>query len=79
MVLKTYYDFSNPGSYGGLQRLQKATGVPVKKLKSIMQWRLICLTGSKNGFLQVPAATRESKRHRKHNATAATNGFFHAQ
>ena len=21
MVLKTYYDFSNPGSYGGLKRL----------------------------------------------------------
>ena len=41
MVLKTYYDFSNPGSYGSLQRLQKATGVPVKKLKSIMQKNLI--------------------------------------
>ena len=41
MVLKTYYDFANPGSYGGLQRLQKATGVPVKKLKSIMQKNLI--------------------------------------
>ena len=41
MVLKTHYDFSNPGSYGGLQRLQKATGVPVKKLKSIMQKNLI--------------------------------------
>ena len=26
MVLKTYYDFSNPGSYGGLERLHKATG-----------------------------------------------------
>ena len=25
MVLKTYYDFSNPGSYGGLDRLHKAT------------------------------------------------------
>ena len=37
MVLKTYYDFSNPGSYGGLERLHKATGVPVKKLKSIMR------------------------------------------
>ena len=31
MALKTYYDFSNPGSYGGLERLHKATGVPVKK------------------------------------------------
>ena len=41
LVLKTYYDFSNPGSYGGLQRLHKATGVPVKKLKSIMQKNLI--------------------------------------
>ena len=41
MVLKTYFDFSNPGSYGGLQRLHKATGVPVKKLKSIMQKNLI--------------------------------------
>ena len=29
MVLKTYYDFSNPGSYGGLERLHKATGVPM--------------------------------------------------
>ena len=38
MVLKTYYDFSNPGSYGGLERLHKTTGVPVKKLKSIM-WK----------------------------------------
>ena len=37
MVLKTYYDFSNPGSYGGLERLQKATGVPVRKLKTIMR------------------------------------------
>ena len=41
MVLKTYYDFSNPGCYGGLARLQKATGVPVKKLKSIMQKNLM--------------------------------------
>ena len=41
MVLKTYYDFSNPGSYGGLERLHKATGVPVKKLKSIMRKNLI--------------------------------------
>ena len=41
MVLKTHYDFSNPGSNGGLQRLHKATGVPVKKLKSIMQKNLI--------------------------------------
>ena len=41
MVLKTSYDFSNPGSYGGLQRLHKATGVPVKKLKSIMRNNLI--------------------------------------
>ena len=41
MVLKTYYDYSNPGSNGGLQRLHKATGVPVKKLKSIMQKNLI--------------------------------------
>ena len=41
MVLKTYYDFSNPGSYGGLERLHKATCVPVKKLKSIMRKNLI--------------------------------------
>ena len=41
MVLKTYYDFSNPGSYGGLERLLKATGVPVKKLKGIMRKNLI--------------------------------------
>ena len=41
MVSKTYYDFSNPGSYGGLERLYKATGVPVKKLKSIMRKNLI--------------------------------------
>ena len=41
MVLKTYYDFSNPGSYGGLERLHKATGVPVKKLKIIMWKNLI--------------------------------------
>lgn len=41
MVLKTYYDFSNPGSYGGLARLQKATGVPLKKLKAIMRKNLI--------------------------------------
>ena len=41
MVLKTYYDFSNPGSYGGLQRLQTAMGVPDKKLKSIMRKNLI--------------------------------------
>ena len=41
MVLKTYYDFSNPGSYSGLERLHKATGVPVKKLKSIMRKNLI--------------------------------------
>ena len=39
MVLKTYYDFSNPGSYGGIKH--KATGVPVKKLKSIMRKNLI--------------------------------------
>lgn len=41
MVLKTYYDFSNPGRYGGLERLQKATGVPIKKLKTIMRKNLI--------------------------------------
>ena len=41
MVLKTYYDFSNPGSYGGLERLHKTTCVPVKKLKSIMRKNLI--------------------------------------
>ena len=41
MVLKTYYDFSNPGSYGRLTRLHKATGVPMKKLKAIMQKNLI--------------------------------------
>ena len=41
MVLKTYYAFSNPGSYGGLQRLHKATDVPVKKLKSIMRKNFI--------------------------------------
>lgn len=33
MVLNTYYDFSNPGSYGGLERLHKATGVPMKKIE----------------------------------------------
>ena len=41
MVLKAYYDFSNPGSYGGLERLRKATGVPIKKLKAIMLKNLI--------------------------------------
>ena len=41
MVLKTCYDFSNPGSYGGLERLQKATGVPLKKLRTIMRKNLI--------------------------------------
>ena len=41
MVLKTNHDFSNPGSYGGLERLHKATAVPVKKLKAIMQKNLI--------------------------------------
>lgn len=41
MVLKTYYEFSNPGSYGGLGRLRKATGVPLKKLKTIMRKNLI--------------------------------------
>ena len=41
MVLKTYYDFSNPGSYGGLERLHKATGVPMKKMRAIMQKNLI--------------------------------------
>ncbi|CAH3156139.1 unnamed protein product [Pocillopora meandrina] len=41
MVLKTYYDFSNRGSYGGLERLHKATGVPVKKLKGITRKNLI--------------------------------------
>ena len=41
MVLKTYYDFSNRGSYGGSERLHKATGVPVKKLKGITRKNLI--------------------------------------
>lgn len=41
MILKTYCDFSNPGSYGGLERLQKDTGEPLKKLKAIMQKNLI--------------------------------------
>ena len=41
MVLKTYYDFSNPGSYGGFERLRKATGVSMKKLKATMQKSLI--------------------------------------
>ena len=41
MVLKTYYDFSNRGSYGGLERLHKATGVPVKKVKGITRKNLI--------------------------------------
>ena len=39
MVLKTCYDFSNPGSYGRMERLHRATGVPLKKLKAIMQKR----------------------------------------
>jgi len=36
-VLKAYYD---PGSYGGLQRLQKATGAPIKTLRYILQKNL---------------------------------------
>lgn len=39
-VMKVYYDPANPGSYGGLQRLEKATGVPVRKLKPILEKNL---------------------------------------
>ena len=39
-VLKVYYDPLNPGSYGGLARLQRATGVPIKKLLTILNKNL---------------------------------------
>ena len=39
-VLKAYYDPRNPGSYGGIQRLQKATGVPAKIVRRILQKNL---------------------------------------
>ena len=39
LVLKTY-DAKSPGSYGGLARLQKATGVPMVKIKSILSRNL---------------------------------------
>ena len=39
-VLKVYYDPLNPGSYGGLARLQRATGLPIKKLLTILNKNL---------------------------------------
>ena len=55
MVLKTYYDFSNRGSYGGLERLHKATGVPVKKLKGITRKNkyTLCINRYKDVIQQI--------------------------
>ena len=39
-VLKVYYDPLNPGSYGGLAPLQRATGLPIKKLLTILNKNL---------------------------------------
>ena len=39
-VLKAYYDPANPGSFGGLNRLQKATGVPLKKIEPVLKKNL---------------------------------------
>ena len=39
-VLKAYYDPRHPGSYGGIERLHKATGVPTKIVRRILQKNL---------------------------------------
>ena len=39
-VMKVYYDPANPGSYGGVDRLRKATGLSLKKIQPILRRNL---------------------------------------